>query len=83
VPRAKVNFSVDERLQLFIGHAAKLVWRPAFKLLRGLAVTTIKECRRRRYARGLALTFVAYPRKRIQSVISELASSFSQFPHAA
>ena len=80
VRRDKLNTFGDERLQLFIGQAAKLAWRPSFKLLRGLAVTTIKERARRGYTRCLALTFDADRRKRLQSVIGELASSFSQFP---
>jgi hypothetical protein len=44
--------------------------------LRLLAVTTIKERTHHGYTRGLALTFLAYRRKRLHSVISEVASSF-------
>jgi len=80
VRRDKVNTVGDVRVQLLIGHAVKLAWRSSFNLLRGLAVTTIKERARRGDTRGLALTFVAYRPKCLQSVISELASSFSQFP---
>ena len=80
VRRDKLDTFGDQRLQLFIGQAAKLAWRPSFKLLRGLAETTIKERARRGYTRGFALTFIAYRCERLQRVIGELARSFSQFP---
>jgi hypothetical protein len=65
VRRDKLDTFGDQRLQLFIGQAAKLAWRPSFKLLRGFAETTIKERACRGYTRGFALTFDADRRKRL------------------